>query len=152
MDFSSVYWGMTNYGYNSRAITEVLLIGKKMIHWRAHHNGSILIWPIIGLKPYCALLCIKIKIRYHKRIYLMRSVRRFTCGTITWTSISPSDGSHILKTPCHFGPETTLAQGLCLCLGSPGHLVTSITQYVAGCRVFYLGWNWLKGNTDQSSW
>ena len=33
-----------------------------------------------------------------------------TCGTRTWTIIEPSYGSHILTSPCNFGPTTSFVQ------------------------------------------
>ena len=86
------------------------------------------------------------------RIHFMRSGRWCTYGMRKWTSILPLDGSHVLTSTCHFGSTTTLVQGLCLCLRRFGHLGMSITLYVAGCQVFCLVYNELKGNTDQSIW
>ena len=118
----------------------------------AHHSGSVNIWPIIGLKPYDTLLSIQTNMLHHTRINFMRSSRCCTCLMRTCTSILPPYGSHVLTSPCNFVPTATLVQGLWLCLGRPGHSGTSITLYVAGCWVFYLGYNYLKGKNDQRIW
>ena len=77
----------------------------------------------------------------HTTIYFIMSSRWRACGTISWTSISPMDGSRVLNNPCHFGPRTTLFKSLCLCLGSPGHPGNIITLAIVGCRLFCLVWN-----------
>ena len=84
-----VYWGLANDGYNSRANAEGIFVGKKMISWRAHHSGSVIIWPTIGLNPYYTLLSIQTKRLHHTMIRFMRTGRRCTCGIRTRTSILP---------------------------------------------------------------